>query len=140
MSLPAYRHSIYSPVQPCRLFSGALYEWCLDRLGPPNFFGVSVDNTFVIAKPDAFSLNPLNWWRLISHRTNIQTEKMRDLVYQVYLSKLDMKIYLGEYVYRDSYDFYDRSVIVQRGQWEWDHLDIDPYQSTCFEEIYNVVK
>jgi len=121
---------------PCVLFSGAMYEWCKDRLGPPHFFGVSNEGSFIVMKREAVTFNPLNWVRLGFNKTNINVRKVKDIVYQVYLSKTSMKVFLGEYIRRgDSKPPY-------RGyeQWEWDELKVNPYSPDCFEEIWNAVK
>jgi len=131
------------PVLPDECFSGALLEWFLarDPIDSPYFYGLSADNTFVILRPDCgWCFAPLGYWRLFRHRENIRTRSIRDVVYQVYLSREDLGVYLGRFVRRGSYCGPEGEFVGDYDGWEWDKLDVDPYSSGCFERIWEYLK
>jgi hypothetical protein len=100
-----------------------------------------MDNTFVSLKPrQGWSFAPCSYWRLFRHRENIVTHPMRDLIYQIYLSREDMRVYLGEFIRRPTITGHDPNDFGGDGvmsDWEWDELDVDPYSPDCFDKIWN---
>lgn len=138
------------PVDPCREFSGALLEWCSGRglLRSPRFYGISKDDTFVVMKGWrhhawwlGLGLNFRGLWRLFTHCEDLDIYPLRDMVYEVYLSRRDLRVYLGEHTYMGAWQgaqgpFNHMACAV----WEWRDLGVDLYSPDCFSEIWKTLE